>query len=615
MVVREDSPGDQRLVAYLVPDAAGAVSAPSVADQSATGTEAWQQIWNEAYRRKAKTARPHRTLTFNTSGWNSSYTGLPIPAKDMAEWLDHTILRLESLGARRILEVGCGTGLLLFRLASTCDRYLGVDFSQTALDNPSGAACCRGRCRPVELLRAGADDLKASKPRRSTRSSSTRWCSTSRPWRTLIAALDRLCVALVPGGKLFLGDVRSRPLQRAFHASVELALSPDDAGSARSFSRVVERRLDQDQRDLCWRRSFSELFVASRPELLLLRNEPKRGRANNELVNFRSDVVIAKRGPTLPGELSPHEVEEWTVTDATTEQELRQRLSDGPVALHVSGLRNARVRRELHALSRLAGAEPPARVSDLRAELAELGPSLWEPETLYELNAAYDVELEWSSEVGCFGAWFVHRERAAGKRYPARQRPALTGELASYARQAPAAPVQPPACRKRRSCAQLPVGEASQSSWYRTRSCGWKRCPSRPTGSSIAKRCPHPEPRSSRARRRSRRRRATWSGRSAATWQELLHVEQVGLHDNIFDLGANSLLTMQANGRLRTLLGKPISLVEMFQFPSVAALARHLTERDAGEAKPQAASAGLDRAQARRDAMLRRAGAVRPPKR
>ncbi len=52
----------------------------------------------------------------------------------------------------------------------------------------------------------------------------------------------------------------------------------------------------------------------------------------------------------------------------------------------------------------------------------------------------------------------------------------------------------------------------------------------------------------------------------AATWQELLHLEQVGLHDNFFELGANSLLTMQANGRLRSSLNKAISLVEMFQF-------------------------------------------------
>ncbi len=44
----------------------------------------------------------------------------------------------------------------------------------------------------------------------------------------LVAALDRMISTLAPGGKLFVGDVRSRPLVPAFHTSLELALSSDD---------------------------------------------------------------------------------------------------------------------------------------------------------------------------------------------------------------------------------------------------------------------------------------------------------------------------------------------------------------------------------------------------
>ena len=103
----------------------------------------------------------------------------------------------------------------------------------------------------------------------------------------------------------------------------------------------------------------------------------------------------------------------------------------------------------------------------------------------------------------------------------------------------------------------------------------------------------------------------------AAVWSELLRTEDVDVNDNLFDLGANSLLVMQANGRLRSALGKPISLVEMFQFPSVASLAAHLGESGEG-GNSVAADAGADRAQARREAMLRRrvqASTIRSPKR
>ena len=44
------------------------------------------------------------------------------------EWVDHTVARIRQLQPRRILEIGCGTGLLLYRLAPHCQSYIGTDF-------------------------------------------------------------------------------------------------------------------------------------------------------------------------------------------------------------------------------------------------------------------------------------------------------------------------------------------------------------------------------------------------------------------------------------------------------------------------------------------------------
>ena len=69
-------------------------------------------------------------------------------------------------------------------------------------------------------------------------------------------------------------------------------------------------------------------------------------------------------------------------------------------------------------------------------------------------------------------------------------------------------------------------------------------------------------------------------------------------------LGANSLMMVQANGRLRAALGKGVSLVDMFRFPTVRTLAAHVAG-DAGGA-PAALRESQDRAQTRKDAMARR---------
>ncbi len=62
----------------------------------------------------------------------------------------------------------------------------------------------------------------------------------------------------------------------------------------------------------------------------------------------------------------------------------------------------------------------------------------------------------------------------------------------------------------------------------------------------------------------------------AAIWQQVLQVEQVGLHDNFFELGGSSLLIVQARTKLREVLDIDISLVDLFRYPTVASLAEKL---------------------------------------
>ncbi len=65
-------------------------------------------------------------------------------------------------------------------------------------------------------------------------------------------------------------------------------------------------------------------------------------------------------------------------------------------------------------------------------------------------------------------------------------------------------------------------------------------------------------------------------GLIAGVWRELLGQEQIGREDNFFDLGGHSLLLVKAHARLAALVETPLSLVDLFRFPTVAALAAHL---------------------------------------
>ena len=67
----------------------------------------------------------------------------------------------------------------------------------------------------------------------------------------------------------------------------------------------------------------------------------------------------------------------------------------------------------------------------------------------------------------------------------------------------------------------------------------------------------------------------------AQAWKDALGVDSVGLNENFFDLGAHSLLVAEVHMQLQQQLGRELSLVDLFQFPTVTALANHLNGEEA----------------------------------
>jgi hypothetical protein len=66
----------------------------------------------------------------------------------------------------------------------------------------------------------------------------------------------------------------------------------------------------------------------------------------------------------------------------------------------------------------------------------------------------------------------------------------------------------------------------------------------------------------------------------AGVWQSVLGVDRVGIHDNFFDLGGHSLMVARVHRRLSDLLDRELSVVDIFRYPTVSALAAFLTNAD-----------------------------------
>ncbi len=90
----------------------------------------------------------------------------------------------------------------------------------------------------------------------------------------------------------------------------------------------------------------------------------------------------------------------------------------------------------------------------------------------------------------------------------------------------------------------------------------------------------------------------------AEIWQNVLGLPSAGIDDNFFDLGGTSLLMLRVHSQLRTAIGRDARIVELFQFPTIRALARHL---GAGAPAPTSAvSRAQERAALARSRLLAR---------
>jgi acyl-coenzyme A synthetase/AMP-(fatty) acid ligase/aryl carrier-like protein len=64
----------------------------------------------------------------------------------------------------------------------------------------------------------------------------------------------------------------------------------------------------------------------------------------------------------------------------------------------------------------------------------------------------------------------------------------------------------------------------------------------------------------------------------AEQWIRVLNLDKVGIHDNFFNLGGNSMKIVQLNSRLKEVLGRDISVVSMFRHVTISSFARYLIE-------------------------------------
>jgi amino acid adenylation domain-containing protein len=556
VLLRRDQPGDARLVAYAVPAEEPAETMPAVDGEQVTQ---WQQVFQDSY----TGAQTDIGSDFDIAGWNSSYTGAPIPAEEMREWVDGTVERIGSLAPRRIWEIGCGTGLLLSRLAPQAESYLGTDFSAAALDRLRRMIERNDNLSNVSLLHRAADDAAGiTGPFDVIILNSVIQYFPGVDY--LLGVLDAAVQRLAPGGRIFVGDVRSLPSLELFHSAVELHRAADDSPVPEIQQRIRERLLREEEL-LLDRRFFFQL-KSRYPGLSHVETSLKRGHHRNEMLQFRFDATLhfgaARAAVEIPWL-------DWTGEKLSLSgaRDMLSRMM--PAVFAVRAVPNARVN-DIAAALRSASATVTAR--QMRQRLSRLPANAVDPEDFWALGAAlgYRVDIAVSDEPACFDAIF--------------QRSGAEGPLAFDGPAEPPRPWRhyasdPLRARRHQGLAQaMRVQAEARLPGYMVPSAYVVLAAFPLTANGKIDRAALPAPADRPAAEVLVAPRTQEEEVLAAIWAGVLGLDHVGVHDDFFALGGHSLLATQVISRVRDAFGVELQVRALFEAPTIADLAKRIIE-------------------------------------
>ena len=591
VMARIDGGEPPRLVAYAVPQK-GALGGDRGRGGDGPRVDQWRRIYDDLiYDQVGRRQTPLADPTFDITGWVASYTGRPIGEAAMREQVAQTVTRVLAGRPQRVLEIGCGTGLLLFRIVPACDRYVGTDISSAALNGVRQAIGGLGAAADrVTLLQRPADDF-VDLPRE--RFDAVVLNSVVQHFPSLdylVAVLEQAVRVTSTGGRVFVGDVRSLPLLPAFAAAVQLARARDD-DSPGSLWAGIERRIRHEEELVL----APALFIALGeriPGIAAVEIQLRRGHEHNELTQFRYDVTLhvgdRRRDPCDVTRI------DWQVARMTLPA-LREQLRARPAATLVSRVPNARVQTAVAALAALRGRDRPTTVAALREQLDGIARGV-DPEDLWQLGDEFGcrVEIGWSSHDGADGCVDVliasrtahHLTDVVGA--PA---PALLAELAND-------PSWGANARALRDAIRRHLEERLPRHLLPNAIVILPHLPLTANGKVDWGALP-PEDRSAPARALALPQTAIEAS-VLEVWRNVLGREDIGVDDNLFDAGGTSLTAVQIVGRLRDALGAELATLALFERPTARGVAALLAARGPDVAWERRVLASRQRGAARR---------------
>jgi amino acid adenylation domain-containing protein len=561
VLVREDSECYQRLVTYVVPTTEGDYTSQS------EQVELWEQVFNDSYTQQTT---PTDDPTLNLAGWKDSYTGEPILRSAMQEWRDTTVDQILELAPKRVWEIGCGTGMLLFKVASHCQHYLGTDFASSGLQYIEQHLKQQSLQNKVTLKQSAAnqfDGIESNVYDLVIINSVIQYFPSLDYLLSVIAGAIK---TVSHQGKILIGDVRNLHLLAAFHTTTEFYRAPDDL-SIQDLRQKIQNRIRTEEELLI----DPDFFIALKQRFSRISHvqiKLKRGYSHTEMSRFRYDVILHLDQVDIP--LTQPQCLDWQEQQLNLATIERILTTEQPDLLGIKNIPNARLTSEMALLAQIPQLD--GTVTDLKAAIAQVKSGI-EPEAFRNLarDLPYKAFIQYSSTGFSDYDVVFQRHIFEEDKIP---RFAIKGNWRlkpwqNYANQ----PLQyrtnqidPALLAEWRDFLEKTLPDYMIPSHFVV----LDKLPLTPNGKVDRKALPAPDPKIAVT---DIELPVTETEKLLAQlWAKLLKYEAIARQDNFFNLGGHSLLATQLCYRIRDTFKVELPLRQVFESPTLIDLANYI---------------------------------------
>ncbi len=572
IVAKPDIDASNKLVSYYVPNE------KAVKKKEAGLYQRQVNIWKELYENEYEQTQADENIDpeFNIIGWNDSFTGHPIPARDMKEWLNDIVAVLFAEPLGQVLEIGCGTGLIYYQLAGKVEKYIGSDLSKSSVNQIQQQIGKQLRnYGPTELQTVAAHEVSVPENENINTIILNSIVQYFPGEAYMNDVIDKSISFLKGKGRIIIGDVRDYRLLPAFKKRL-LLQKLQGAVSVKEFNWAAEQDVLQEE-ELCFTPEYFFGLQQRYPQITHITIQWKKADYLNELSLYRYTVVLyvgIEKDLLLP------KWQSWNDGNAS-QAIITQQLREKHRIVALKDVPNPRLwkERQLEKALKAGTVNNVGEITDALKMEDENAVQVNELLKVAEANG-YHYQFLLDEDPLLINILFelhpsgnfignVYRDNdwkpnAAKTNVPLfadisfllqkDMKSLLLEKLPEYM-----VPSQWVALSK----LPLTVNGKLDRNFLSERE-----------DKFISNQLNYAPPRNEAEEK------------LAAIWKELLHLEKAGIYDNFFDLGGHSLMAMRVIAAIRTALKQELTIKDLFLYPTIAGLASFLSSQSFESAIP-----------------------------